>query len=305
MQKLLIGSLALLAMVSTPATARDLQPTTKKKDALYMQAPIPVSPWSGWYVGVNLGYSWGNSDSTFGFAETSGAVRATSGDSFSLNGVLGGGQIGYNWQVNTWVFGLEADIQGTGQDGSGGGVCPGGALLPAAPFVVNGACTRSKLGDTRPFDIAAFPVTSNLSQELDWFGTVRGRVGYTVTPTLLFYATGGLAYGRVDSTLAVNGIIIGGTDGTNPFTLTPVSGVFGSSTTKVGWTIGTGLEGLIAGNWTAKIEYLYIDLGTVSGSFVTPVVTATGGQLVTSFSSHITDHILRVGVNYKFAGPGI
>jgi outer membrane immunogenic protein len=305
MQKLLIGSLTLLAVFSMPATARDLQQTNKKKDALYMQAPIPVSPWSGWYAGVNLGYSWGNSDSTFGFAETSGVVRATSGDSFSLNGVLGGGQIGYNWQIRTWVFGLEADFQGTGQDGSGSGVCAGGALVPAPTRIVDGACTRSKTGDTAPHDVAAFPVTSNLSQELDWFGTVRGRVGYTVTPTLLVYATGGLAYGRVDSTLAVNGTIITGSNGTDPFDLIGVAARFGSSTTKVGWTIGTGLEGLIAGNWSAKIEYLYIDLGTVSGSFVTPVVTASGGQLVTSFSSHITDHILRVGVNYRFAGPGI
>jgi outer membrane immunogenic protein len=57
---------------------------------------------------------------------------------------------------------------------------------------------------------------------------------------------------------------------------------------------------VIAGNWTAKLEYLYVDLGTVSGSFATTIGTT---NLVSSFSSRVTDNILRAGINYKFGGP--
>jgi outer membrane immunogenic protein len=137
------------------------------------------------------------------------------------------------------------------------------------------------------------PVNSTLEQKLDWFGTVRGRVGPTITPTILVYATGGLAYGRVNSTNTVSGTNITGTQGTNTFTLTPVAASFSDSSTKIGWTLGAGLEGVLSGNWTGKIEYIYVDLGTVSTS---------GAFLVSRFSSRITDNILRVGVNYKFGG---
>jgi outer membrane immunogenic protein len=85
--------------------------------------------------------------------------------------------------------------------------------------------------------------------------------------------------------------------------LYPVSGAFGNSSTRVGWTVGAGVEGVVSGNWTAKIEYLYIDLGNVSGSFTTPIVAPSGAFLTSSYSSHITDNILRVGLNYKLDGP--
>jgi outer membrane immunogenic protein len=164
----------------------------------------------------------------------------------------------------------------------------------------NGACTPGHLGDTAPFNVPAFPVAHFLSQKIDWFGTVRGRVGSTITPSLLVYVTGGLAYGQVDSTSTVSGINIFGAQGTNTFTLVPAAVAFSSRTTKTGWTLGGGIEGLLGGNWTGKIEYLYLDLGTVSGAFVTPIVTTTGGFLSSSFSSQITNHILRVGLNYRF-----
>lgn len=166
----------------------------------------------------------------------------------------------------------------------------------------SGACTAGHIGDTAPFDVAALPVTSTLEQKLDWFGTVRGRVGPTITPTILVYATGGLAYGRVNSTNTVSGTNITGAQGTNTFTLTPVAASFSDSSTKIGWTLGAGLEGVLSGNWTGKIEYIYVDLGTVSGAFATPIVTTSGAFLVSRFSSRITDNILRVGVNYKFGG---
>jgi outer membrane immunogenic protein len=87
-----------------------------------------------------------------------------------------------------------------------------------------------------------------------------------------------------------------GYGGTN--VATPVFGSFSSSATHTGWTIGAGIEAALGGRWT---EYLYVDLGTVSGGpFVTPIVAPSGALLIGSFSSHVTDNILRVGVNYRF-----
>ena len=78
---------------------------------------------------------------------------------------------------------------------------------------------------------------------------------------------------------------------------------FSSSSTNVGYTVGAGVEGVIGGNWTAKLEYLYVDLGKMSGSFLTTIPALGGGFLTSNYSSRITDNVLRVGVNYKFGGP--
>jgi outer membrane immunogenic protein len=120
---------------------------------------------------------------------------------------------------------------------------------------------------------------------------VRARGGVLVTPNWLLYVTGGLAYGDV----ATNGTISGTNAGV------PVAASFTTSSTQVGWTVGAGLEGRLGGNWTGKIEYLYIDLGTVNGGpFVTTIAALGGGFVVGNFSSKITDNILRVGLNYQF-----
>jgi outer membrane immunogenic protein len=229
---------------------------------------------------------------------TSGTILDSAITKFNMDGIIGGGQIGYNWQRDKWVFGLEADIQGSGQKGSGSAICAGGTAA-----ILNSACSLGHAGDTIPFNVPAFPVTDTLSEKLDWFGTVRGRVGPTITPTFLAYLTGGLAYGNVSATNTVSGINIIGPQGTNGSTNVPVVGTFSNSALKVGWTVGVGLEGAIGGNWTAKIEYLYMDLGNISGSFVTPVIAPSGAFVTSSYSSHITDNILRVGVNYRWGGP--
>jgi outer membrane immunogenic protein len=106
---------------------------------------------------------------------------------------------------------------------------------------------------------------------------------------VLLYATGGLAYGEVDSRATIA-----------PITTGISAAIPGVNSTNVGWTLGAGVEGVISGNWTARLEYLYVDLGTVSGSFATTIGTT---NLVSNFSSRVTDNILRAGINYKFGGP--
>ena len=264
----------------TSALAADLPARTYTKAPAYVD---PVYDWSGFYIGANIGYSWGRSGDTSSQSNGAGTVLFTSAGSSNLNGVVGGEQVGYNWQKQNWVWGLEADIQGTGERGSRGFTCPAGVCTP--PTVTLGPGLR---GVINPGD--AVPVS--LDQKIAWFGTVRGRAGVLVSPKVLLYATGGLAYGEVRSSETIGGLPGGS-----------------NSDTRVGYTVGAGIEGAIGGNWTAKLEYLYVDLGRTSGSFATTIpalgggIIGASGTLTSSYNSRITDNVLRVGVNYKFAGP--
>jgi len=242
----------------------------------YTKAPMiaPVYDWTGFYIGGNVGYSWGRSSDTSTLSNGAGTVLFTSADRANMDGVIGGAQIGYNWQVQNWVWGLEADIQGSDQKGRRDFLCPTGVCTP--PFGV----------------IAVFPgpaVPVALDQKLEWFGTVRGRVGVLATPQVLFYATGGLAYGEVNTSAVIGAGAFG----------------FNAHDTRVGYTVGAGVEGALGGNWTAKLEYLYMDLGRTSGTFLTTIPALGGGVLSYNYSSRITDNIVRVGLNYKFGGPVI
>jgi len=273
-----IGLFALAAAMA-PASAADLA----VKAPFYKAPPVvAVWSWTGFYAGLNVGYSFGRSRATDSFYDGgTGALLSTIDSNFSMNGAIGGGQVGYNWQFNDWVVGIEADLQGSGQKGSSSVACAGAICSAPCPGPI---CAKQA-------PTGGGPVTDNLSEKLTWFGTARGRLGVTVTPAVLAYVTGGLAYGEVKTDLSVAGVNC----------LTPVSASFGSSATKAGWTVGGGLEGQVIGNWTAKLEYLYIDLGTVtSGTLVTSIVAPSRGSLATSISSHVTDNIVRVGLNYKF-----
>jgi len=271
MKKFVLGSLAILAM-SAIAQAADVLP---------VKAPIaaPAWSWTGLYLGINGGYSWGRSRTDTAFATTGGVpivppAGSVTSTSANLNGGIFGGQIGYNWQNGSWLAGLETDIQWSGEKGSSTLLCAstatGGVCLPTLTFLPAGA-TGSVL---------------TLDQKLKWFGTLRGRLGLLPAPTWVVYITGGLAYGQIstDATLA-------------SFTAAGLatSAVTSSSTTKTGWTIGGGVEGRISGNWTGRIEYLYMDFGSVSGNVVN-----TAGGIQANWSSRITDNVLRGALNYKF-----
>lgn len=238
-------------------------------------AAAPVYGWTGFYVGGNIGYSWGRAhtdltldpivDPSFTFP------GGTFGFPLKPAGVIGGAQIGYNWQGNNnWVFGIEADLQASGQKDSQRRT----ALFLGVP------CTTT----------CDFASTTDITAKLSWFGTVRGRIGQDWNGTFV-YATGGLAYGRfkVSGTNTVTVDI--DQDGTIDATF---ARAFNYSKTSAGWTLGAGLEGRAwATNWTWKIEYLYLDLGSA-------------GVSVPGLSVHttdVTDHIVRVGLNYRLA-PG-
>jgi outer membrane immunogenic protein len=133
---------------------------------------------------------------------------------------------------------------------------------------------------------------------------VRGRLGFLVKPNLLVFGTGGLAYGHVKSSLAISQNLIGSGLGA-------LEASFGTAlnTSKLegGWALGGGFEWMVASNWTAKAEYLYYDLGTVTSNgqiadrIVSPSPPTTyyfvnDVQSTTRFNGNI----VRVGLNYHF-----
>jgi len=234
--------------------------------------PPPIAPvwnWTGFYTGVNLGYSWGSSTFNQAFLDslTGAPLFSTTGSINNINGIIGGGQAGYNWQSGNWVAGLEADIQASGERGSATFTCPAGACSLLA-------------------------VTTTATEKLDWFGTVRPRLGWTVTPTTMIYATGGLAYGEVTD----SGVITNGVAATS----------FNISRTSVGWTAGGGIEGQLIGNWTWKLEYLFLALEEPSGTVATSITSCTivricgGGNVNNQIDPLFTDSIFRGGINYKW-----
>ena len=271
MKRTLILSATLMA-VAIPAMAADLP----VKAPPPVMAPLPT--WTGFYAGFNGGYSWGKSSRELNFVTVTGAAIIPPGGVITsggteLEGGLFGGQIGYNWQTSNWVFGFETDIQWANQRGSRTFLCPLGIGCIPGALVPPGAGSGAVV-----------------DQRLEWFGTFRGRGGFLVTPTALLYATGGLAYGSVET-----GVLLAGFNAAGA----PISTTIVGESTRVGWTIGGGLEWKFARNWSGKLEYLYMDLGNTSNTVF--LTTGPGAGIGANITSRVTDNIFRAGVNYQFS----
>lgn len=268
MKKYLLGSLALTALVAgQPALAADLPARMYTKAAAPMVSP--AFNWSGFYIGVHAGYAFGDDDTvvTTGQAPINvinvlgGARPANVG--LERDGFIGGGQIGYNWQTSpNWVFGVEADISYTD-------------LRESRTVVTVPLSGIGTLANT---------FTSNM----DYLGTVRGRLGYSWDRTMI-YATGGLAYAQIN-----NNATFFGPAGQLQF-------VGGNRRTDTGYTVGGGIEHAFAGNWSMKAEYLYYDLG--ADTVAVNVVPGSGGG-GTGYNTRFDNdgHIVRAGLNYRFGG---
>ena len=252
-----LGSFAIMALAAGSASAADFA----------LPRPAAVAPWYSWtgfYLGGNVGYSVARDPSTL-----AAPIFPGSGvESFQIvpAGIIGGVQAGANWQVSNWVLGLETDFQGTGQRDS---VC----LFDCVTTIVGGV-----------------PLTSahNISESLSWLGTTRGRVGVAAARTL-YYATGGVAYGRIGTNITEADTLVG-----------PGTATANTATTRTGWVAGGGLEAALTGNWTAKIEYLYVDLGSQTITFAHSIPPNTD-----TFTTRFTDNIIRGGVNYRFGEAAV
>jgi outer membrane immunogenic protein len=273
--RLWFALVALMGAASFGASAADMQAAPTLKAPMRSLA----YDWTGFYVGVNGGGSAGRSSTDVVLTPIQnitigpGPFALGSVSQYMVGG-LGGVQAGYNWQTNAAVVGLEADIQASGQKGS--------AQLPAVVSVL-GVCIAPCVPPPPTPTMGAV----GFAQQLRWFGTVRARVGYTPADRWLVYATGGLAYGEINTDPTVS---VAAVSATAP----------SYSQTKAGWVAGVGIEAALFGGWTGKVEYLHMDLGSISGSFVSLTTFPFRGTFVAT--SRITDEIMRVGVNYRFGG---
>jgi outer membrane immunogenic protein len=205
------------------------------------KALSPVTNWTGVYLGVNGGY-------TFGGSKWSDSVTGDSSGSFGTSGFVLGGTAGANYQVGSLVFGVEGD--GDWADASGFGTFTSTSLCVAGCLTAN-----------------------------TWLSTVRGRVGYAFDRYLV-YATGGAVFGDIRSNFS-NGPI--------------------SRSTEAGWTVGAGVEVALGRNWSAKAEYLFVDLADGSCTTACSIADANGPPLVPNVAVKFDESVVRAGINYRFS----
>jgi outer membrane immunogenic protein len=271
-----------LALVAGSALAADL-PSRKAPPPAFVPPP-PAFSWSGLYGGVNIGYGFGDGSSVRGgqlVAEVAPGVYDNFGPVWNtpsnLNGVLGGGQLGYNYQFAPWlVLGVEADIQAADLRSSQG---------------VGSAYVSPNAG--------ALAGYTNTNQYVDWFGTVRGRIGLVMPswPNLMVYGTGGFAYGGAESAHRYTLFNGAGSAWQSAGTI---------STTSTGWTAGGGVEWspMSFPSWSVKVEYLYTDLGSLrdSGTGFAGFGGVAGAPafLGTVNEASLRWHTVRAGLNWHF-----
>jgi outer membrane immunogenic protein len=197
------------------------------KAPVLMPAPVPIASWTGFYVGLNAGAAWQMANADYGCG-----VEGCSSGGRRANGVgfIGGGQVGYNWQMSpSWVLGVEADIAG---------LAGKKATAPADFNTSKG---------------------NGVEAQINWLSTVRGRVGWLMHQDTMLYFTGGVAFGEVKNTFAPNGVSA---------SCNPAFCQKSVSKTKTGWTLGGGIEHMLDPHWTVAVEALYVDLGTTTGTNV-------------------------------------
>jgi outer membrane immunogenic protein len=243
MMKFLLGSMFAGLMATGAAQAADMPLKAPQRAA-------PVFSWTGFYIGAHFGGTWGTVESELPLGQFSdrldGLVIPIS--SHTINGFLGGGQVGYNYQINSWlVFGVEGQFSWTDASGS-------------TPCLLLFKCTT----------------------DVNWMASLAGRVGYTFDRTML-YAKVGVAWADSDYTADFLG-----------------AGViaFDASKTRTGLMVGAGIEYAFLPNWSAKLEYNYMDFDTDTIGF------GLRGTNLCCIDVDVTQkmHLVKFGVNYRFWG---
>jgi outer membrane immunogenic protein len=288
MKKIAIAGIA--ALIGTPALAADMA----------VKAPPPPLPppciWCGFYIGLNGGWAGttGSNNNNLAVATFENGVPLTLfatplNNNQNTSGGFGGGQIGYNLVFpggygggptgpTGWLVGVEADIQGA-------------SLHRSSPTL---------------FFIDDDTTTVTTDSRLNWFGTLRGRLGFATGP-VLFYGTGGLAFGGVKNNLLTTFTDVGEPGCFQCFGSTLVS----NNSSRTGWVLGAGIEWMFAPNWSLKGEYQYIDLGSVTNAAAVSLITdnslatfeTEGATAIRRVNENF--NTVRIGVNYHFGGPAL
>ncbi len=232
--------------------------------------------WTGFYLGANAGVIWSNTTADPVSFTTNGVDflgRQAVGQFPSFNvgsaAFTGGGQFGFNWQfAPAGVAGVETDLSYSGLNKTDT------RIFAATHFIGDG-----------PIDAN----TEEASQKLGWLGTVRARLGITaIDNRLLAFATGGFAFGQVNDRVTTIGV----PNGAGSIAVSDVT-----NATPTGWTVGGGAEYAFLGNWSAKLEYLYYDLGSRTLTLDYAAVPGDAGNTA-SYRFHDKGNIVRFGLNY-------
>lgn len=275
MKRILTGIAVTSLITCGVASAADFQPKAP---------PAPVYSWTGFYAGVNAGYAWGDADAISSFTcpsrsfptpvgcalsndITLASISEIASGNFNASGFIGGIQTGYNLQSGSIVLGIELDFNA---------------------FNLTGSRTNTAVAEGPAFRT----VSPSASIETDWLFTARGRLGWTVAPTLLLYATGGLALTEIRVANSFP----------TPPELVAVGQVHeGSSSQKherIGYVVGGGLEWALNRHWTLKGEYLFLDFRSIETTAEVRSLIAAPNSFTTSVD--VNAHIARLGINYKF-----
>lgn len=250
----LLSTTVLGAGFGPVALAADI-PVRGRAPAYPAPAPEPYANWSGFYFGGSVGGRWSDVDWTTTIAPV--VIGPSSPAAYNSSSVRAGIYGGVNFQfAPNWVAGIESDIAWADNETSRTGI--------------PGLSVRS----------------DSTSVRQRWDGSVRGRLGFLVTPATLLYATGGAAWIDVESNTTCSvagGYCLAARNQTN-------------ETTRTGWTVGGGLETMLMGNWLARAEYRYADFGKIDNTFFAGTADAY------TLSEDLRTHTALVGLAYKFGG---
>lgn len=258
---LLALTAAVLILSSSYALAQETEEGAGNAEVL--AAPSTID-WQGLYAGIHVGYGWGDAETTIDALPTPEQFINLAQTKMNPHpsGVIGGGQLGYNWQKNNFVFGIETDFSGSGM-------------------------SKSSTYDSITQNTgASWNGTTTTHQDTDWFGTLRLRAGLTPCNKFLIYGTGGMAYGRVNYSANADFKPQGTIEYPTSF-----------SKTKVGWTVGGGVEYALTSNWSIKTEYLYYDLGSESK---TADPSPANPPFQVKYEWETNAHTVNLGLNYRF-----
>ena len=242
MKKFLLSVVALTTLTGAQAIAADIPVKAVRPIAA---APVAYS-WTGCFIGAAGGGIWGRSRhisgdlATFGFDIT---------NDYDMSGAIAGVEYGCNYQTGSWVLGTESDFSWTNLRGGANNIAP-------------------------------FNTLSISNTKEHWLSTTRVRVGFLADPSLLFYATAGLAAARVEA--FIDATAIGG-------------GAVSESRNRWGWAAGAGLEYALGGGWSAKADYLYVHLSGKEYFNPPPIGFAIRNDVP------VDQHVVRIGLNYKFS----
>jgi len=274
MRKFAIAVAAVVTLIGASAHAAEITLKAPPSPAL------PVPNWTGFYIGGALGGKW--TDTTWTTTSTSDLpgtiVDASSPRNFDLSGFRTGGYAGYNWQIARWVLGVEGDLAWANNTATVAGI-PGCTIqcFPGAPG----------------------PGVDVSSLKMGWDASIRARLGYTITPDLLIYGTGGIAWQEIVSSGTCKHSLA------DPQCTVAAGNPFDTQSNRnvaIGWTVGGGLE-KVYGNWMVRAEYQFSQFNNTNDVFPFSAPGVTAGTDFSRYKLLVQTHIATVGLAYKFGGP--